>query len=176
MSIHWTLIAGFLYAEIGKNATTKTISDWDKSLGTVRQKFKWLLTGTILLLLVPFISTKMWNKVHYILMSLVLSFLFDVLYCLFSFLFILFSRCSSQGSFAAWSPSWFIISMCWWVYFNWDLICTFHVVLEWEFLMCSPQVAILILFFLDAIREMQKYSAEETQQKTVSQSRSWSKV
>ena len=24
MSIHWTLIAGFLYAEIGKNATTKT--------------------------------------------------------------------------------------------------------------------------------------------------------
>ena len=33
-------------------------------------------------------------------------------------------------------------------------------------------VAILILFFLDAIREMQKYSAEETQQKTVSQSRS----
>ena len=34
--------------------------------------------------------------------------------------------------------------------------------------MYSPQVAILILFFLDAIREMQKYSAEETQQKTVS--------
>ena len=29
-------------------------------------------------------------------------------------------------------------------------------------------MAILILFFLDAIREMQKYSAEETQQKTVS--------
>ena len=85
MSIHWTLIAGFLYAEIGKNATTKTISGWDKSLGTVRQKFKWLLTGTILLLLVPFISTKMWNKVHYILMSLVLSFLFDVLCCLLSF-------------------------------------------------------------------------------------------
>lgn len=31
-------------------------------------------------------------------------------------------------------------------------------------------VAILILFFLDAIREMQKYSAEETQQKTVGMS------
>merc|ERR1719147_707468 len=31
-------------------------------------------------------------------------------------------------------------------------------------------VAILILFFLDAIREMQKYSSEETQQKTVGMS------
>merc|ERR1739838_642131 len=31
-------------------------------------------------------------------------------------------------------------------------------------------VAILILFFLDAIREMQKYSAEETQQKVVGMS------
>merc|ERR1711879_717882 len=31
-------------------------------------------------------------------------------------------------------------------------------------------MGILILFFLDAIREMQKYSAEETQQKTVGMS------
>ena len=37
----------------------------------------------------------------------------------------------------------------------------------------SFQVAILILFFLDAIREMQKYSAEETQQKTVSHENLW---
>jgi len=82
MSIHWTLIAGFLYAEI----------------------------GTILLLLVPFISTKMWNKVF-------------------------------KSRFLRGLES--------------QLIYYFYVL-----------VAILILFFLDAIREMQKYSAEETQQKT----------
>ena len=48
---------------------------------------------------------------------------------------------------------------------------SFHVVLKENFSCILPQVAILILFFLDAIREMQKYSAEETQQKTVSQCR-----
>merc|ERR1712062_137835 len=82
----WTLIAGFLYAEI----------------------------GTILLLLVPFISTKMWNKVF-------------------------------KSRFLRGLES--------------QLIYYFYVL-----------VAILILFFLDAIREMQKYSAEETQQKTVGMS------
>lgn len=86
MSIHWTLIAGFLYAEI----------------------------GTILLLLVPFISTKMWNKVF-------------------------------KSRFLRGLES--------------QLIYYFYVL-----------VAILILFFLDAIREMQKYSAEETQLKTVGMS------
>jgi len=86
MSIHWTLIAGFLYAEI----------------------------GTILLLLVPFISTKMWNKVF-------------------------------KSRFLRGLES--------------QLIYYFYVL-----------VAILILFFLDAIREMQKYSAEEPQQKTVGMS------
>jgi len=86
MSIHWTLIAGFLYAEI----------------------------GVILLLLVPFISTRMWNKVF-------------------------------KSRFLRGLES--------------QLIYYFYVL-----------VAILILFFLDAIREMQKYSAEETQQKTVGMS------
>jgi len=83
MSIHWTLIAGFLYAEI----------------------------GVILLLLVPFISTRMWNKVF-------------------------------KSRFLRGLES--------------QLIYYFYVL-----------VAILILFFLDAIREMQKYSSEEQQQKTV---------
>eukprot|EP00092_Neocalanus_flemingeri_P066161 GFUD01080571.1.p1 GENE.GFUD01080571.1~~GFUD01080571.1.p1 ORF type:complete len:229 (+),score=97.88 GFUD01080571.1:67-753(+) len=82
MSIHWTLIAGFLYAEI----------------------------GVILLLLVPFISTRMWNKVF-------------------------------KSRFLRGLES--------------QLIYYFYVL-----------VAILILFFLDAIREMQKYSSEEQQQKT----------
>lgn len=86
MSIHWTLIAGFLYAEI----------------------------GVILLLLVPFIGTRMWNKVF-------------------------------KSRFLKGLES--------------QLIYYFYVL-----------VAILILFFLDAIREMQKYSAEETQQKTVGMS------
>jgi len=86
MSIHWTLIAGFLYAEI----------------------------GVVLLLLVPFISTRMWNKVF-------------------------------KSRFLRGLES--------------QLIYYFYVL-----------VAILILFFLDAIREMQKYSAEETQQKTVGMS------
>merc|ERR1711953_630441 len=85
-SIHWTLIAGFLYAEI----------------------------GVILLLLVPFISTSTWNKVF-------------------------------KSRFLKGLES--------------QLIYYFYVL-----------VAILILFFLDAIREMQKYSAEETQQKTVGMS------
>jgi len=83
MSIHWTLIAGFLYAEI----------------------------GVILLLLVPFISTRMWNKVF-------------------------------KSRFLRGLES--------------QLIYYFYVL-----------VAILILFFLDAIREMQKYGAEDIQQKTV---------
>jgi len=83
MSIHWTLIAGFLYAEI----------------------------GVILLLLVPFISTRMWNKVF-------------------------------KSRFLRGLES--------------QLIYYFYVL-----------VAILILFFLDAIREMQKYGAEDTQQKMV---------
>lgn len=77
MSIHWTLIAGFLYAEI----------------------------GVILLLLVPFISTRMWNKVF-------------------------------KSRFLKGLEN--------------QLIYYFYVL-----------VAILILFFLDAIREMQKYSGEE---------------
>jgi len=81
MSIHWTLIAGFLYAEI----------------------------GVILLLLVPFISTRMWNKVF-------------------------------KSRFLKGLEN--------------QLIYYFYVL-----------VAILILFFLDAIREMQKYSSEELQQK-----------
>jgi len=80
MSIHWTLIAGFLYAEI----------------------------GVILLLLVPFISTRMWNKVF-------------------------------KSRFLKGLEN--------------QLIYYFYVL-----------VAILILFFLDAIREMQKYSTEELQQ------------
>jgi len=79
-------IAGFLYAEI----------------------------GVILLLLVPFISTRMWNKVF-------------------------------KSRFLRGLES--------------QLIYYFYVL-----------VAILILFFLDAIREMQKYSAEETQQKVVGMS------
>jgi len=83
MSIHWTLIAGFLYAEI----------------------------GVILLLLVPFISTRMWNKVF-------------------------------KSRFLRGLES--------------QLIYYFYVL-----------VAILILFFLDAIREMQKYGSEEQQQKNV---------
>jgi len=86
MRIHWTLIAGFLYAEI----------------------------GVILLLLVPFIGTRMWSKVF-------------------------------KSRFLRGLES--------------QLIYYFYVL-----------VAILILFFLDAIREMQKYSAEETQQKTVGMS------
>ena len=81
MSIHWTVIAGFLYAEI----------------------------GVILLLLVPFISTRMWNKVF-------------------------------KSRFLKGLEN--------------QLIYYFYVL-----------VAILILFFLDAIREMQKYSSEELQQK-----------
>merc|ERR1711953_1597137 len=76
-SIHWTLIAGFLYAEI----------------------------GVILLLLVPFISTSTWNKVF-------------------------------KSRFLKGLES--------------QLIYYFYVL-----------VAILILFSLDAIREMQKYSSEE---------------
>jgi len=80
MSIHWTLIAGFLYAEI----------------------------GVILLLLVPFISTRMWNKVF-------------------------------KSRFLKGLEN--------------QLIYYFYVL-----------VAILILFFLDAIREMQKYSTEEQNQ------------
>jgi len=79
MSIHWTLIAGFLYAEI----------------------------GVILLLLVPFISTSTWNKVF-------------------------------KSRFLKGLES--------------QLIYYFYVL-----------VAILILFFLDAIREMQKYNSEEQQ-------------
>eukprot|EP00092_Neocalanus_flemingeri_P038227 GFUD01041608.1.p1 GENE.GFUD01041608.1~~GFUD01041608.1.p1 ORF type:complete len:228 (-),score=79.34 GFUD01041608.1:48-731(-) len=86
MSIHWTLIAGFLYAEI----------------------------GVILLLLVPFISTRMWNKVF-------------------------------KSRFLRGLES--------------QLIYYFYVL-----------VAILILFFLDAIREMQKYSSEEQHSKTVGMS------
>jgi len=86
MSIHWTLIAGFLYAEI----------------------------GIILLLLVPFISTRMWNKVF-------------------------------KSRFLKGLEN--------------QLIYYFYVL-----------VAILILFFLDAIREMQKYSSEEQQQKTTGMS------
>jgi len=82
MSIHWTLIAGFLYAEI----------------------------GVILLLLVPFISTRMWNKVF-------------------------------KSRFLKGLEN--------------QLIYYFYVL-----------VAILILFFLDAIREMQKYSSEEAMIKT----------
>jgi len=83
MSIHWTLIAGFLYAEI----------------------------GAILLLLVPFISTSMWNKVF-------------------------------KSRFLRGLES--------------QLIYYFYVL-----------VAILILFFLDAIREMQKYGSEEQHQQQV---------
>jgi len=79
MSIHWTLIAGFLYAEI----------------------------GVILLLLVPFISTRTWNTVF-------------------------------KSRFLKGLES--------------QLIYYFYVL-----------VAILILFFLDAIREMQKYNNEEQQ-------------
>jgi len=86
MSIHWTLIAGFLYAEI----------------------------GAILLLLVPFISTRMWNKVF-------------------------------KSRFLRGLES--------------QLIYYFYVL-----------VAILVLFFLDAIREMQKYSSEEQHSKTVGMS------
>merc|ERR1712059_208390 len=77
MSIHWTLIAGFLYAEI----------------------------GVILLLLVPFIGTRMWNKVF-------------------------------KSRFLKGLES--------------QLIYYFYVL-----------VAILILFFLDAIREMRKYSDDQ---------------
>jgi len=83
MSIHWTLIAGFLYAEI----------------------------GIILLLLVPFISTSMWRKVF-------------------------------KSRFLKGLES--------------QLIYYFYVM-----------VAILVLFFLDAIREMQKYGSEEELQKTM---------
>merc|ERR1711892_1517172 len=83
MSIHWTLIAGFLYAEI----------------------------GVILLLLVPFISTRMWHKVF-------------------------------KSRFLRGLES--------------QLIYYFYVL-----------VAILILFFLDSIREMQKYSSEEQHQQQV---------
>jgi len=83
MSIHWTLIAGFLYAEI----------------------------GAILLLLVPFISTSMWNKVF-------------------------------KSRFLKGLES--------------QLIYYFYVL-----------VAILVLFFLDAIREMQKYGSEEEHQQQV---------
>jgi len=86
MSIHWTLIAGFLYAEI----------------------------GAILLLLVPFISTRMWNKVF-------------------------------KSRFLRGLESQLI-------YYFWVL------------------AAILILFFLDAIREMQKYSTEEQHQQQVGMS------
>lgn len=77
MSIHWTIIAGFLYAEI----------------------------GFVMALLVPFISTRMWHK--------------------------LFKSRFLRGLES-------------------QLIYYFYVL-----------VAILILFFLDAIREMTKYSAEE---------------
>jgi len=83
MSIHWTLIAGFLYAEI----------------------------GIILLLLVPFISTSMWRRVF-------------------------------KSNFLKGLESQLI-------YYFWVM------------------VAILVLFFLDAIREMQKYGSEEEQQKAV---------
>merc|ERR1719347_2065790 len=83
MSIHWTLIAGFLYVEI----------------------------GAILLLLVPFISTSMWNKVF-------------------------------KSRFLKGLES--------------QLIYYFYVL-----------VAILILFFLDAIHEMQKYGSEEEHQQQV---------
>merc|ERR1711973_703061 len=77
MSLHWTLIAGFLYAEI----------------------------GALLLLLLPFISPRMWNK--------------------------LIKGIENQ-----------------FIYY-------FYVL-----------VTILILFFLDAIREIRKYSSEEQNQKT----------
>jgi len=79
MSIHWTLVAGFLYAEI----------------------------GVILLLLVPFISSKMWNKI--------------------------FRSRLMRGV-------------------ETQLLYYFYVL-----------VAILILLFLDSIREMQKYSSDEYQ-------------
>lgn len=74
MSIHWTIIAGFLYAEI----------------------------GTLFLLLLPFVSTRMWNKVF-------------------------------KSRFLKGLEN--------------QLIYYFYVL-----------VAILILFFLDSIREMRKYS------------------
>lgn len=76
MSIHWTIIAGFLYAEI----------------------------GTLFLLLLPFVSTRMWNKVF-------------------------------KSRFLKGLEN--------------QLIYYFYVL-----------VAILILFFLDSIREMRKYSDE----------------
>lgn len=76
MSIHWTIIAGFLYAEI----------------------------GTLFLLLVPFVSTRMWNKVF-------------------------------KSRFLKGLEN--------------QLIYYFYVL-----------VAILILFFLDSIREMRKYSED----------------
>jgi len=77
MSLHWTIIAGFLYAEI----------------------------GTIMLLLLPFLSPQSWNKVF---------------------------------------KSRFLKGL------NNQLIYYFYVL-----------VAILILFFLDAIREMRKYGDED---------------
>lgn len=77
MSLHWTIIAGFLYAEI----------------------------GFMLALLLPFVSTRMWHK--------------------------LFKSRFLRGLES-------------------QLIYYFYVL-----------VAILILFFLDAIREMTKYSSEE---------------
>jgi len=82
MSLHWTLIAGFLYAEI----------------------------GFVCLLLLPFISTKMWHKVF-------------------------------KSRFLRGLES--------------QLIYYFYVL-----------VAILLLFFADAIREMQKYSAEDHKEGT----------
>lgn len=77
MSLHWTLIAGFLYAEI----------------------------GVVLLLLLPFISPKRWNSFF-------------------------------KSKFLKGLEN--------------QLIYYFYVL-----------VAILVLFFLDAIREMNKYSAEQ---------------
>lgn len=77
MSLHWTIIAGFLYAEI----------------------------GFMMALLIPFISTRMWHR--------------------------LFKSRFLRGLES-------------------QLIYYFYVL-----------VAILILFFLDAIREMTKYSSEE---------------
>jgi len=83
MSLHWTLVAGFLYIEI----------------------------GIILLLLVPFISSKMWTK--------------------------LLRSSLARG-------------------LETQLIYYFYVL-----------IAVLILFFLDSIREMQKYSSEELQHRRV---------
>ena len=135
MSIHWTLIAGFLYAEIGKNATTNSISrlrqepgNWETEIQMTSYRHNSAPPGSFYIhqdveqgaVYLDFISfiVSVW--------CLVLS-LFFPLHSLFQVFKSRFLRgLESQLIYYFYV----LVSNTYQVYFNWNLICTFHVVLE----------------------------------------------